>query len=1059
MKKLNVETVRHRYIRSMIVLLGFIFCTTYLSAQQVTGLVTDQENVPLTGVTVVLKGTVQGTVTDTDGKYHFKVSGPGPVLVFSYIGYKTQEIPVNSRSRIDVKLEEENKLLNEVVAVGFQSQKKVNLTGSVATVGSEQLEDRPVVNVGQALQGAVPNLNVSIDNGSPNTVPSFNLRGGTSIVSSSGSYTLESGSPLILIDGIEAGATNLNTLNPNDIDNISVIKDASASAIYGTRATYGVILVTTKSGSFNQAPKVHYGFELQLNTPSNIPDVLNSYEQQLANNNYSVYTGGTVSTEDEEILAAKKAYMEDPLNYPYWMYNSSGTITWLANVNPFKEAVKNWTPIMKHSVDISGGSSNVSYYISGAYTDQSGFLKINNDEMKRYNILANNNIKLSEKLSVGTKISFTRQNYDEPYIPSAKGTLWSAMLNEASRNINMPIRTSPTPVTDDPDERTDVWTDNILGYLADTDSWKKTTRETMYFNVAPAYQLIPEVTLKGEFSYRPRTESQKNLQGQHYYVNTTWSLAPYNESITLDEYETKTELYTVRAYADFKKTFLKKHTVSGIFGYDQESYKYRYTSISATGLLSLEVPVPNVSSQDQQDVSESLSEYSSRGVYGRINYNFADRYLFEMNGRYDGSSKFPKSDRFKFFPSFSAGWRISEEPFMEPARTWIDNLKLRASYGTIGSQPDDNYPTASTMSVGGSGWIYEGSELMEVSPSSDLVSDHLTWQKATTSNLGLDATLLKTKIDLSFDIYERRVTDILLDGASYPAVLGATAPLENTGEMKAYGWEFQISWRDQLSNGLKYGVTFSMADSQTEVVKYNLNTNNSYSSLYPGKKLGEMWGYTALGLMQDGDFDEDGTYLGPSQSTISSTWYPGDMIYADINGDGRIDNGDATRDDPGDVRIIGNSNPRYTYAVNLDAAWKGFDLSLFFNGVGKRDVYISNSAFWGSLSGAGSKYMYYHSWTPERTDAKYPMYGAGSKNYQGTGGLFNGTYLRLKQAVLGYTLPAWLSRKAGMEKVRFTLSGYNLFEITDIPDVFSPDQISSAYPNMRSVAFGAQVTF
>jgi len=396
---------------------------------------------------------------------------------------------------------------------------------------------------------------------------------------------------------------------------------------------------------------------------------------------------------------------------------------------------------------------------------------------------------------------------------------------------------------------------------------------------------------------------------------------------------------------------------------------------------------------------------------------------------------------------------------MSPLRSWIDNLKLRASYGTIGSQPDSNYPTASTMSVGESGWIYKGSNLMQVTPSSRLVSNSLTWQKATTKNLGLDATLLGSQLDLSFDIYERKVTDILLDGATYPAVLAATAPLENTGEMRAYGWEFQINWKKKLQNGLKYGVTLSLADSQTEVVKYDLNTNNSYSDLYPGKKLGEMWGYTALGLMQSDDFDSDDNYLGPNQSTISSTWYPGDMIYVDINGDGRIDNGDATRDDPGDVRIIGNSNSRYKYGINLDAAWKGVDLALFFNGVGKRDVYISNSAFWGSLSGAGSKYMYYHSWTPERTDAKYPMYGNGSKNYQGTGGLFNGAYFRLKQAILGYTLPASLCEKVKMEKIRLTLSGYNLFEITEIPDVFAPDQISTAYPNMRSVAFGAQLTF
>ena len=460
--------------------------------------------------------------------------------------------------------------------------------------------------------------------------------------------------------------------------------------------------------------------------------------------------------------------------------------------------------------------------------------------------------------------------------------------------------------------------------------------------------------------------------------------------------------------------------------------------------------------------------WAVRGVFMRINYNYSDRYLFEMNGRYDGSSKFPHDSRFKFFPSFSAAWRLSEESFMADTRSWLDNLKIRASYGSIGNQNVANYGFYSRMGSSQSSAMINGQRPYQVNPPG-LISPDFTWETATTINGGLDVSLLSNRLNYSFDIYRRETKDIIMDGSTYPSVLGTSAPMVNSGKLRTHGWEMSLGWKDRLSNGFFYDLNFVLSDYQTEVALFNGNDNCSLGSLYTGKKVGEIWGYVTDRILQEGDIannliiqytDENGNNLHrPNES--NSAYYPGDIMYKDINGDGKVDRGLNTLDDHGDLKVLGNNTPRLKFGLTANFAWKGFDLNLFFQGVGKRDVWISDKTYWGDEDGPGSKKVYENSWTPEQTDAKYPLYGARrSQNwYTQSAYMFNGAYLRLKQAILGYTVPAEITNKIKMSKLRVYVSGFNLFEITELPDVYDPDLLSTSYPQMRSIALGVQVGF
>lgn len=1048
----------------LIMLMGFFLFAHQLVAQDVSvsGNVKDEKGEALIGVSIQVKGTPTGNITDIDGNYTLPGVPANGELVFSYMGYQSQSIPVKGKAVINVVLKEDSQALDEVVVVGFGTQKKVNLTGAVASVGSDVLENKPVANIGQALQGVVPNLNVSATNASPNASPSFNVRGGTSIGLKEGKtndWEVKNGSPLIMVDGIQVDADYLNMMNPSDIENISVLKDASASAIYGARATYGVMLITTKSGKNESKATVTYNMNMQWNTPSRTPDILDSYTHQLASNMQTQMTGGTVTPWMEKLLDAKKKYMENPSPENAWIYNEGSTsnMSWVANMDPYEIGVKDWTPLQRHNLSISGGSAKTRYYISLGYQRQEGMYKINTDIQNRYNANMSLNTQITNWFDIASKISYNTSNYNEPYMNPQKGSVWSAMKNEPNRNLNMPIMTG----SNDPIPNT--YTDNILGWLA-YGATQQTKNTSTVFNVTPTITFCPELNVKAELSYRPTDYFQKRFIPVRDYVVDSWqgTVNTHTSPSSVREETRHSDYYTINAYANFNKAF-GKHTVSAVAGFNQEWFQYRSTWGKAEEVITNDLPTLGMTSGAQY-TGDSFEHWAIRGAFVRANYNYAGRYLFEFSGRYDGTSRFAKDSRFQFFPSFSAGWRLSEEKFMENTRSWLDNLKVRGSWGSLGNQDVANYAyIASYGAADYISWVMSGEQLKGMSPTGLIASD-LTWETASTLDFGVDFTLLNGRLDATFDWYTRRTTDILMSGTKLPAVLGATVPKRNTGELKTNGWELSVKWKDQLSNGIRYDVGLVLSDYKTEVLKFSGNPNGLLSTpLYDGMQVGEIWGYETVGILQESDFtiDANGKYvlIGPSQTKVHSTLYPGDVRYADLNQDNEISNGDNTVENPGDRKVIGNSTPRFQYGITGNISWKNIDLNIFFQGIAKRDVWINDNVFWGGSGTAGNWEMYNNSWTPERTNAKYPMYAGRISGTTQSGYMFNAAYLRLKTLALGYTLPREWTSKAKLSTIRLSLSGYNLFEITQVPNLYDPDQISSAYPMMRSVAFGLQVGF
>ena len=1051
---------------------GAFASETVQQSRTVTGVVKDAAGEPMIGVTIRVKDTGTGTVTDIDGKYSLNVSGNNAVLVFSFVGYQSQEIAVGGKSAIDVVLKEDSEMIDEVVVVGFGTQKKVNLTGAVASVNNETIENKPVGSLGQALEGVIPNLNVSATSGDPTSVPTFNVRGGTSMgQNDDGDWVIQTGSPLILVDGVQMDATALSMLNPADVENVSLLKDAASAAIYGARATYGVLLVTTKSGAKAQKPNVTYNFNMQWNTPSHRPDIMDAYTIQLADNQLTELTGGTVSTWNEQLLAAKKAWRDDPENAPDWIYQegSDSKFSWVRSMNPYDEAVKDWTPMQKHTVSVSGGNEKTRYYLSLGYQRQEGMYKINTDSQKRFTGLMSVQTQITNWFDVSAKISFNSLNIDEPYLNPQKGKLWSAMMGETSRNICSPIMTGP----DDP--QPNMWTDNVLGWLA-YGATRDTKRQNLLFNITPTITILPGWTVKGEFSYAPKEYFQKRVIPTREYIVDDWSsiVKTHTDPSSVDETVTHSDYYTINAYTNYNKTF-GKHDIGAMVGFNQEWYTYRQTYAKAEGILNADLPYIN-SATGNQYAGDEAEHWAIRGMFARFNYVYDNRYLFEFNGRYDGTSRFPKADRFKFFPSFSAGWRISEEKFMEPTRHWLDNLKVRGSWGSLGNQEVDTYAYISEYSsVDYVAWNMGGTRPMGISQGG-LISPTLTWETATTLDFGLDATFLQNRLDFTFDWYTRETKDILMAADKYPAVLGASAPKKNSGILRTNGWELSLTWRDRVNKDFHYDINFVLSDYVTKVKKFDGNPNKSLSTLYDGMVMGDIWGYTCLGILQEDDFtvDENGKYTlnGPSQTDISSTWYPGDLRFADLGGtpgddenksdagpDGKVSNGENTVYNPGDLRVIGNNTPRFRFGLNTNLYWKDFSLNIFFQGVAKRDVFISDTMLFGGSGKAGNYDTFINSWTPDNTNAKYHMYGRGQNLTTNTRYLYNGAFIRLKTLSLGYTLPREWTRKIMMNTVRVNLSAYNLFEISGVPNVFDPESIQSSYPMMRSLALGVQVNF
>ncbi|WKN32956.1 TonB-dependent receptor [Porifericola rhodea] len=1039
-------------------------------ALTVSGTVTDNtNNEPLPGVNVLVKGSTVGTVTDIEGKYSISVPNEDDILIFSSIGYTAVEVPVEGRSVINMKMTEDIQSLEEVVVVGYGTQEKVNLTGAVGVTDGEVLENRPIANVGEGLQGVVPNLNVNLRNGDPSQPADFNIRGFESI---------NGGSPLILVDNVPM---DINRINPNDIESVTVLKDASSAAVYGARAAFGVILVTTKKGK-GEKISVNLSAETALSKPIFFIDpVTDPYQFVLARNMATQRTNGAPQF-NADFVEATRRYSENPTFENAWGV-VNGQLQFYGYNNYAEQLITDYAPQQKYDVSLSGASNRASYYVSFGFLNKDGYLKNKekNENFKRYNSLIKGDFQVVDWLKLDSRALITTETSDKPHFYH-----WDVNINTSARQDPLDaIRFPDLPYYLEPGDRADFEQyigkyfggTNFLPYLEDggRNTW---TRNDIILTQGANLTPIKGLNIRGEFSANFTYRDQQDVQSKIEVINNK-DLAGglvidngfsgndwiYNQSEN-DQY------YVINTYADY--TIDKnKHFLKTMIGFNQEWGRFEGIATRAYNLITPSITDITATTGNQETYG-GKEHTSLRGAFYRVNYIFDDRYLIEANGRYDGSSRFPKEDRFDFYPSLSVGWRISEEGFLSGAGGWLDNLKLRASYGQLGNQLIFNgntpvyYPYIATLGSFNSPYMMTAGARTPVISAPGLVSPTLTWETVVTQNIGLDVTMLGNRLDLSFDVYTRDTKD-MLTREELPSILGAAEPRQNAADLRTQGWELSATWQNRINSNWRYDIRLALSDNISRITKYN-NPTGSLNEYYEGQVVyengtGERWGFETVGVFQS----DDEVANAPDQSNLGSNWRPGDIRYADLDGDGIISYGDNTLDNPGDQKIIAYENPRYNFGVTGNISWKNFTLNAFFQGIMKYQYWPPNGnwvAFYPFNAGHVENYYLTDTWSEENRDAYFAAPHISTNTKQNilpqSRYVQNAAYVRLKNLTLGYNLPESVASKIGMSRARIYFAGQNMWEYTKMRKPLDPEvrpTLTQEYYKQRTYSLGINVSF
>ena len=1090
----------------------------------IVGKVVDVNGEPLVGASVAEAGTSNGTITDLDGAFVLTVE-PNVTLVVSYVGYKDQE--VRAHKDMVVMLKEDTQVLDEVVAIGYGTQKKANLTGAVTTVDvSKTLESKTESDVAKALQGAVPGLTITNATGDLDADPTVVIRGiGT--LSNSGTST-----PLYIVDGVPM--ENLGYLNSNDIESISVLKDASSTAIYGTRAAFGVVLVTTKTAKTQEKVSVTYNNNFAWSQATALPEYPTVLEQAAALTEANKRAG--LASELFGMYLDSDAFIAGATKWAEY----AKTQGWKNGKSPYRKMeygldwdengfyadwdvagimFNNAAPSQQHNLSVSGNSGKTNYYMSLGYNHQQGLMNFNPDKMDKFNATVNLSTKVNKWLEVGARFNLQHRIYTYPYV-RGQGTYqyvwrWGSFFGP-------------------------------YGYFEDAEGKQYDGRNMIGFRKAAAgpdgigndtYQkrmnvraggfiklnLAKGLTFNGDYTFTYRAGRYKGVGYDEDLVNT-WSL--FGENFTHGAINTSTFIETenthyynhvANMYLNYNGSW-NGHNLNVMVGANLDKSEYEYLYYERHGMQDPNMPELKLLSEDYS-YSHSHSRSGSAGIFGRINYDYKGIYLIELSGRYDGSSKFPSHTQWAFFPSGSLGYRISEEAYFADAKQYVSNLKLRASYGAIGNQEIGSNMFIKTMgkTTNGVSWLGTGSLKYDYFGTPKMVDPSLTWETITTTNVGIDLGFFNNDLNVNFDWYQRDTKGMLAPGQELPSVLGASAAYENAGSLRTRGWELNIDWRHvfQDLDNLELHANFNLGDYKATITEWD--SKDELNTKYTGKEYGEIWGFETDRYFTADDFNADGSYKDGIadqtglQKDKAFTYGPGDIKFVDQNNDGVINWGYAiddavnnpeglapgTKDNHGDLVKIGNETPRYQYSFRLGGSWKGFDIDLFFQGVGKRDMW-SPSAFVMPLTrGADAIYAWQMDYvTQEMVDnntidqnAKYPRLFPGNAG-QGVPGaniiasgknnfypqdkyLINMAYLRLKNLTVGYTLPQKWTRKATIEKVRIYASFNNLADLVNHtaqygfdPEVstgrgtgsFGNGTYGRVEPLMRSYSFGLQVT-
>ena len=1050
----------------------------------IKGVVLDEAGVPIIGANVIQKGTTNGTITDFDGNFELNYDGSDELQI-SYIGYLSQTVKIGNQTNLKIVLKEDSKTLEEVVVVGFGTQKKVNLTGAVGVVSSDEIKERPVSNAAQALQGVVPGLQITQTNGSLEDSPSINVRGTTTI----GQGT--SGSPLILIDGMEG---DLNTINPQDIASISVLKDAAASSIYGSRAPFGVILVTTKSGGSDGKTVVNYNNSFRWGTPINMNHLMNSVDFASWMNDTFTNGGGSPFF-DSEWMDEIVAYHNATPYGPGQRITADGTIltnmkiknngswdnaysTAIDDVDWYDEIYKDWNFSQEHNFSVNGGTKKFNYYASFNFLNQSGFMQLGEEGKSRYNGTAKISSQITDWLKFNYSMRFTREDYIRP------SSLTSDLYKNMARQ-GWPI----LPLYDKNGYYYDA-PSPALG-LAEGGSDKKQT-DNIYHQVGFVIEPVKNWKTHIDFNYRVKSANRHWDAQMLYNHDSEGNPYVYKNNSNVHEDYYKENYYNFNVYSEYSKLFDDKHNVMVMGGFQAENLKQTLFGLQRNGIMFPSKPEVDLTNgldyngnEIVPSVNGSRNEWATAGFFARLNYDYMGRYLLEANLRADGTSRFRKGNQWKAFPSVSLGWNIARENFFEPINDIIGSLKLRASYGSLGNQNTTNwYQTYQTMVVGSSNgsWLMNGKK-PNTANAPGLVSTSLTWETIESYNVGLDWGLFNNRLTGSFDYFIRNTLNMVGNAPELPALLGTGVPVTNNTDLRTSGWELSLSWNDRLENGISYSAKINLSDSKTKITRYPNNPTNAIDTYVEGRYLGEIWGFTTVGLAKtDEEMAEHlATLPNGGQDALGNDWKAGDIMYADINGDGKISSGEGTVDDPGDKTVIGNKTPRYLFGIDLSSNWKGFDVRLFFQGVMKRDFWqgstylfgaASNGQWWSTgLSQVSDYFRDENSWSVQNgyqepnTDSYLPRPLYKDKNQKTqTRYLQNAAYIRLKNIQIGYTFPTQVTSKWGINKLRLYFSGENLWTGTSLVSQFDPETISggsggNAYPLSKTLSCGINITF
>ena len=1080
-------------------LLVLFFQITFGQTKTITGTVKNKaDGIPIPGVNVVIKGTTKGSTTNFDGNYSIAASS-GETLVFSYIGYETVQIKVEGQQLINVDLAEDTSKLDEVVVVGFASQRKANLTGAVAKVDVERaLGSKPLTDLSKGLQGTTAGLNITFNSGNIGRSSNINIRGAGTIVNG-----VATGSPLVLVDGVPS---DMSLINPEDVASMSVLKDAASASIYGARAAFGVILITTKNGK-NAKGKVSFSYSHNYgwSNPISLVDFLdptielpamieaqaragNANPESFGMNyktllpgiiNWKANYAATRSKNDKNMILGEDFDVIGGKEYFYRIWD------------PHQEMLKKNAVQSYHNFSAQGSlGDKSSFIVSLGVSNQEGIMNISTESNERINLNMGMTTQLTNWLSGDFKVLSSAQEYKSPfnYYNSGLDTAgngyfgyymrWGSYFPYGTYN-GISFRHAP-------------------GYMNNA-SMNKRTENDMRLSAKLTAQITQDLNIIGEYSINNNYSSYKMNGGQiplwdwwtgaaDLVAGKPTMMESGNDFVAQAKSSYTTNVANI--YANYSKTFNNIHNFKALAGLNSEWQSFERTYARRNTLLDKNKPEFNLAIGDQftsplssnSVLNPGLSEYAIAGFFARVNYDYNDTYLLELNARYDGSSKFPSQEQWGFFPSASAGYRISNEKFMEGTRNWLNDLKLRASIGSIGNQNIANNAFLSVMNRSNPWWLGSGASIPPSVSLPSNVDENLTWEKVTTQDIGLDLRIFNM-LGVTFDYYQRDTKGMLSPGKTLPGSFGQSAANTNSGNLRTKGWELAINFNKEINSNIAVYADLTLSDYTTEVTEWN-NTSKLLGSFYAGQKIGEIWGLTTERLIQATDnIDATGLIVnGVDFKNVRSGVFkygPGDVLYKDLNDDKQISRGAGTADDSGDLSVIGNTTPRYQYGIRLGGTFYGFDLDAFFQGVGERQYWATSDLILPFYNRTDAMYAHMNDyWTPDNTDAYYPnpypnhagnafgSYAPGSNNFVAQSRyLQNMAYLRLKSLTVGYTVPKNFVEKIGVDKIRAYISGINLLTIKDDNLPVDPEINDSeaawgrTFPYSKTWSVGLQLAF